>query len=174
MGRIFHRRPGLGSFPGSFPPTSAEDNARHASRRAAVALLILGISIVIFAIGFSTSVSLAAAFIAGGAGLFTGAAAQTALLRHQRKIGASLANVASIAALWAIAWAGSKPFASLADGWLGSHVGILPTCLILATPAIAIAFGELLLPRRIKSGINVWAERSCCTSFLVRTSCRPR
>ena len=38
-------------------------------------------------------------------------------------------------AVWAIAWAGSKPFASLIDGLLGSWIGPQWTGLILATPA---------------------------------------
>jgi MFS family permease len=148
---------GWGSVLGSLPPTSARSNTQNASRRAAYALLVLGVSIVVFAMGFSTSISLVAAFVAGGAGLFTGAAAQTALLNHQRKSGASLTSVASVAALWAIAWAGSKPFASLADGWLGSHIGIVQTALILASPAIVIAVCEILLPEGLKKQIKVRA-----------------
>ena len=37
---------------------------------------------------------------------------------------------------WAIAWAGSKPFASLVDGTLGSWIGPQWTGLILAAPAL--------------------------------------
>jgi hypothetical protein len=48
-------------------------------------------------------------------------------------------------ALWAIAWAGSKPLASLADGWLASHVGVFRAGMVLAAPAFAVALLELFL-----------------------------
>ena len=96
---------------------------------------------------------------AGAAGLFAGTAAQTALLRHHQKNGPDVAAVASVAALWAIAWAGTKPFASLLDGLLASHIGIVPTSAALAGPAIFIALGELMLPARVKRRINDRAKR---------------
>ena len=108
--------------------------------------------------GISVLVSLVAAIVAGAAGLFTGTAAQTALLRHQKKTGAGVATVASVAALWALAWAGTKPFASFLDGWLASHIGIVFTSIVLASPAVAIALCELLLPEFAKRTINEFAE----------------
>ncbi len=150
---------GWGSVLGSLPPTSVKDNgAQRASRHAAVSLLVLGVSVVVFTMGFSTRTSLVAAIVAGAAGLFTGTAAQTALLGHRKKTGAGVATVASVAALWAIAWAGTKPFASLLDGWLASHFGILSTSIVLASPAVIIALCELLLPAGIKRCINDCAE----------------
>ena len=45
-------------------------------------------------------------------------------------------KTAAVMAVWAIAWAGSKPFASLIDGTLGSLIGLQWTGLILAAPAL--------------------------------------
>ena len=150
---------GWGSVLGSLSPTSSKDNgAQRACRRAAVSLLFLGVSVVVFTMGISVLVSLVAAIVAGAAGLFTGTAAQTALLRHQKKTGAGVATVASVAALWALAWAGTKPFASFLDGWLASHIGIVFTSIVLASPAVAIALCELLLPEFAKRTINEFAE----------------
>jgi len=151
---------GWGSVLGSMKRTSTgKYTAQHASRRAAISLLFLGASIVVFTIGFSFGVSLGAVVMAGAAGLFAGTAAQTALLRHHQKNGPDVAAVASVAALWAIAWAGTKPFASLLDGLLASHIGIVPTSAALAGPAIFIALGELMLPARVKRRINDRAKR---------------
>ena len=150
---------GWGSVLGSLPPTSAKvSSAQYASRRAAISLLFLGGSIVVFTLGSSFKVSLGAAIAAGAAGLFTGTAAQTALLRHHQKNGPDVAAVASVAALWAIAWAGTKPFASFLDGWLATHIGILSTSIALTAPAIAIALCELMLPACFKRHINDWAN----------------
>jgi hypothetical protein len=39
-------------------------------------------------------------------------------------------------AVWAIAWAGSKPLASLADGLLAGWIGVHWTGVVLALPAL--------------------------------------
>jgi len=146
---------GWGSVLGSLRPTSVGvKSAQYASKRAAVSLLVLGLSVVVFTMGLSIPASLIAAAATGAAALFTGTAAQTALLGHQNKTGADVAAVASVAALWAIAWAGTKPFASLLDGWLASHIGIVATSVVLALPAISIALCELLLSADIKRRVN--------------------
>lgn len=150
---------GWGSVLGSMPRTSTGNNsAQHASRRAAISLLFLAASIVVFTMGFSFGVSLGAVVMAGAAGLLAGTAAQTALLRHHQKNGPDVAAVASVAALWAIAWAGTKPFASLLDGLLASHIGIVPTSATLAGPAIFIALCELMLPAWAKKLIENCAK----------------
>jgi hypothetical protein len=38
-------------------------------------------------------------------------------------------------AVWAIAWAGSKPLASITDGLLAGWIGVRPTGMLLALPA---------------------------------------
>ena len=163
---------GWGSVLGSLPPTSAQnDGGRRASRYAALSLLVLGVSVVAFTRGISLPATLAAAVAAGTAGLYTGTAAQAALLSHKEKAKASMATAASITALWAIAWAGTKPFASLLDGWLASHLGLMRTGIILASPALIIALCELLLPpsirKFIKSGAAQMTSRVLTTSHAV-------
>jgi MFS family permease len=143
---------GWGSVLGSLIPTSTKiHNSRGASRRAAVSLLFLGGSVIAFTMGLWGPFSLIAASLAGAAGLFTGSAAQTALMRQK-------INPTSVAALWAIAWAGSKPLASLADGWLASNIGIWLTSIAMATPAIFIGLCEIFLPGRTKSHIRKVAK----------------
>jgi quinol-cytochrome oxidoreductase complex cytochrome b subunit len=151
---------GWGTVLGSLPPTSREENdTRDASRRAAKSLLVLSISVVVFSMGISAQISLVAAFSAGAAALFTGTAAQTALLRHHENKFSSVASVASVAALWAIAWAGTKPFASLLDGWLASHIGILFTSMALGAPAFIIAMCEIHLPDHTKESIRTYGGK---------------
>jgi predicted MFS family arabinose efflux permease len=148
---------GWGSVLGSLPLTSKKDNAKRASKRAAIGLVILSVSVLIFTSGFSPLISLLAAFVAGVAGLYTGTAAQTALLRHQKNL--AVVSVASVAALWAIAWAGTKPFASLLDGVLATHLGLTHSAFILVLPALAIACGEIAIPSSRKKRIDAWAGR---------------
>jgi MFS family permease len=165
---------GWGSVLGSLPPTSTRDhNPQSATRRAAISLLVLGLSVVVFTLGLWTPVSLVAAVAAGAAGLFTGSAAQTALLRHQTSASptlASVASVASVAALWAIAWAGTKPFASLLDGWLASRIGIVPASDVLVLPAILIALMEIFLPKRVMNYIRMLMQQ--CVTILISSVIR--
>ena len=92
---------GWGSVMGSLPPAPANDKgAQKASQHAAISLLILGAAVVVFMLGISVQVSLIAAIATGAAGLFTGTAAQTALLRHHTNTAASAATVTSVMALW--------------------------------------------------------------------------
>ena len=138
---------GLGTVLGACLPTRRlASSERSASERAAWSLLVLALCMIVFVWGFSAWVSAAAATGAGVAGLLTGSAAQSLLLRIA---GPGLAT--KVMALWAIAWAGSKPIASLTDGWLASTVGIRPAGIALAAPALTIALLELLLPGPIKT-----------------------
>jgi MFS family permease len=143
---------GLGTVLGAMVPTKPST-----ARRAAWPLLGLGLSVVIFTAGINVWLSLLAALSAGVAALLTGAAAQALLLRNT-----SPRQATQVMALWAVAWAGSKPLASLMDGWLASHVGILHTGMILATPALSIALLELFLwPQRrarLKSYANAFKK----------------
>ena len=49
-------------------------------------------------------------------------------------------------AIWAIAWAGSKPVASLSDGVLARSIGIKWTGVALAAPALIPIAALLALP----------------------------
>lgn len=141
---------GWGTVIGSLSPTTRRRavNPARVSRRAAWSLLVLAISVVVFTEGVSPDVSLLAAFATGAAALFTGAAAQTLIVGQHRD------NAASVAGLWAIAWAGTKPIASLLDGGLASHFGVLAAGVILAFPAALLALCELLLSSRSKKQIK--------------------
>jgi predicted MFS family arabinose efflux permease len=147
---------GIGTVLGSFRESKRvkQRGPSTSSRRAALSLLVLAIAIVFFAAGIDRWVSLAAAFVAGAAALRTGATTQAQLVRQGPKY------TASVMALWAIAWAGTKPLASFSDGWLASHAGVRWAGFILTIPAIGLALGELLLPKRWKSGIKSAARTS--------------
>jgi hypothetical protein len=83
-----------------------------------------------------------AALGAGASCLVANSVTRAALAAHAGEHGAA------VMAVWAIAWAGSKPFASLLDGILGSSVGVQWTGLLLALPAL-IPFVVIMLEPRI-------------------------
>lgn len=116
---------GAGSVLGALLPRRKSQSAR----RAATALAILGGSIVIFALVPSIWVSTAAAFAAGVAGLVAGSAAQAMLVGM-----AGPGRAVRVMGLWTVAWAGSKPIASIVDGSLPALVGIRWTGVLLASP----------------------------------------
>jgi len=142
---------GLGTVLGSLWPRRGPKSwgKSQTSRRAAGWLLLLAVAVVVFSIGIATWVSLAAAFAAGVAALGTGAVTQTQLVRLRPRY------AASVMALWAVCWAGSKPIASLVDGWLASivpHLWIV--AVLLALPAVLLAGAEIVLPRKAKDSIR--------------------
>jgi predicted MFS family arabinose efflux permease len=151
---------GLGTVLGSLRPQkrsgslgTAESNAPETSRRAAKYLLMLAVSIILFASGISVWISAAAAFSAGVAALLTGAIIQTWLVQ------ANSGNTASVMALWAIAWAGTKPIASLADGWLANSINVRAAGVILAMPALILALFEISLPDARKQKIKAVGKK---------------
>jgi MFS family permease len=111
------------------------------TRRAAAALGLLGISIVTFALAPWMWLSVAAAFSAGLCGLVAGSAAQ-AMLRHL----AGRERALQVMGLWAVAWAGSKPFASLLDGLLPSVISVQATGVVMAIPALLPPLVLLVMP----------------------------
>jgi hypothetical protein len=96
-----------------------------------------------------------AALCAGASCLIANSATRAALVER-----AGPDKTAAVMAVWAIAWAGSKPFASLIDGALGSWIGPQWTGLILAAPALIPFLVILLAPR-----VNVWisGRQACAT-----------
>lgn len=139
---------GLGTVVGALVPTKPST-----ARRAALPLLGLAISVIVFTAGVSAWLSLGAAIAAGAAGLLTGAAAQALLLKT-----AGARQATQVMALWAIAWAGSKPLASLADGWLAGQIGVRCTGVVLAAPAIIVALLELFLAPGVKNRLKAWIK----------------
>ncbi len=123
---------GLGTVVGALLPTRPPT-----ARRAAIPLAVLAISVVVFALGISAWLSFLAAVVAGVAGLLTGASAQALLLEQ-----AGPHHATQVMALWAVAWAGTKPIASVTDGWLATCVGVHWSAVILALPAFGVAFLE--------------------------------
>lgn len=135
---------GLGTALGALVPTKPST-----AQRAAIPLLTLALSVIVFAAGISAWLSLLAALVAGAAGLLTGAAAQALLVEQ-----AGPRHTTQVMALWAVAWAGSKPIASLADGWLATHLGVFHAAVLLAMPALAIALAERFLRRSVKQRLK--------------------
>jgi MFS family permease len=142
---------GLGTVFGSLLPTRPVHYPQRSahSRAAAWSLLVLGLAMVLFVTSPFAGLTIVAAVTAGAAGLLTGATAQSLLLKSVEP-----GQATQVMALWAIAWAGSKPFASLLDGWLASAHGIDAAGLLLAGPAVVIAMLELFLPPKRKDGIR--------------------
>jgi MFS family permease len=135
---------GLGTVLGALIPTRPTK-----ARETAIPLGILAVSVVLFAVGFSVWLSVAAAVVAGMAALLTGASTQALLLQT-----AGPRQATQVMALWAVAWAGSKPIASLADGWLASNLGVQSAAVILSVPAIGIAAAELFMREKSRSRIK--------------------
>lgn len=147
---------GFGTIIASLVPTRARapQNTSRTPRRAALSLLGLAGAIILFAFGHSVWISLLAALAAGVAALLTGATAQTLLVRQRPE------QAASIMALWAIAWAGTKPLASIADGWIASTLGVHWAGIILTVPALILGLSVILIHENFKERIKSWA-RAC-------------
>jgi predicted MFS family arabinose efflux permease len=137
---IFIAALGAGNVIGSLPPGSQQASIR----RAALALGVLSIVMMIFVLAHVIWLSVAAALVAGMACLMAGATLKTLLLHHGGGGGAGCQ--ASVMAAWALAWAGSKPIASLADGLLVSPLGVHGTGILLALPALVPAVVMVLFP----------------------------
>jgi MFS family permease len=142
---------GGGTILASFVPLRPPSKVRHA----AYPLFALGAAVAVFGLGISPWWSLGAAGVAGVACLFTGSTARALLWAFvpQDQEGQRPA----IMAIWAVAWAGSKPLASLVDGVLATFIGgwmagvlswelpsVQATGVLLAIPAL---IPVLLLPR---------------------------
>jgi hypothetical protein len=101
-------------------------------RLAATALALLGGCMIFFVMAPLAWLSVAAALGAGITGLIANSATRTLLSKH-----AGPQRMAAVMAVWAIAWAGSKPLASLTDGVLVGWIGVRWTGIALALPALA-------------------------------------
>jgi MFS family permease len=136
-------------LPNSFGrPRSPGDSgcqAHDASKRAARWLLALAGFVCLYVLSPWPMLSLAAAVGTGIAALIAGTAAQTPIIVLDNRA------AASVSALWAIAWAGTKPIASIVDGWLAGTIGIWPAVVFLVLPAAALAACELWLPQQLRA-----------------------
>lgn len=131
---------GAGTVCGSF----RRSKHQPAIRLAATALAALALCMLIFVFAPSMWVSCAAALGAGASCLVANSVTRAVLADH-----AGPEQSAAVMAVWAIAWAGSKPFASLIDGALGSWIGPQWTGLLLAAPALIPIMVIVLLPRLV-------------------------
>jgi predicted MFS family arabinose efflux permease len=134
---IFIAALGAGNVIGSFHRTRRTPSIR----RTATVLCLLSLSMMVFAASHWIWLSAVAAFAAGTACLLAGASARALLLHH-----AGPGRQAAVMAAWAVAWAGSKPIASLADGSLASLIGVRPTGWVLALPALVPVLVLVLFP----------------------------
>ena len=128
---------GGGTVVGSFRPSKHEPSLRLA----AVALALLAACMMLFVLSPWVLLSFFAAFGAGVVCLIANSATRTVLATR-----AGPAYEASVMAVWAIAWAGSKPVASLSDGLLAGSIGIRWTGVLLAIPALVPLAVLLTLP----------------------------
>jgi Transmembrane secretion effector len=144
---IFISALGAGNVIGSLRPTRRVPSIR----RGATVLAVLSLAMVIFVSAPWIWVSVAAAFAAGMACLLAGATTRALLLHH-----AGPSRQAAVMAAWAVAWAGSKPIASLTDGGLASLIGVRPTGILLALPALLPAVALILLPAMVTARWSTW------------------
>jgi MFS family permease len=96
-----------------------------------VAVALLAACMIAFVFSPWWPVSVVAAAGAGFTCLVANSSTRTLLSKR-----AGPEHEASVMAVWAIAWAGSKPVASLTDGVLADTVGLKWTGMILALPAL--------------------------------------
>lgn len=144
---VFITALGAGSVIGSLRPSRQAPSIR----RAAAVLGFLSLSMVVFAAASWFWLAAAAAFAAGTACLHAGAITRALLLQH-----AGPARQASVMAAWAVAWAGSKPIASLVDGFLAGVIGVRLTGVLLELPAAVPALVLICWPREGGSSASRW------------------
>jgi MFS family permease len=125
------------------------------TRRAALPLVVLAVAVMIFVVAPGPWVCAAAAAAAGIAGLVTGSTAQALLLQL-----ATPAYALQVMALWGVAWAGTKPIASLIDGAVASQFGITAAAVVLVIPAFTIGMAEICLTKAqkdcLKARMSQW------------------
>jgi predicted MFS family arabinose efflux permease len=132
---------GAGTVLGSFRRSKHQPTLRLA----ATALASLALFMLLFTHAPTMWFAVTAALGAGASCLIANSVTRAVLAER-----AGPEKTAAVMAVWAIAWAGSKPFASLLDGTLGSWIGPQWTGLILATPAL-IPITVLVVAPRIGS-----------------------
>jgi MFS family permease len=122
-------------------------------RRLGTTLLVLAAGISLFSVASSLGVGLAVLVVAGFAYLSSNTAATSRLQLEVEE-----AHRGRIMALWAVAFLGLRPFASLLDGALASLFGVRVAGVVLALPALVAAIGLLAVPRLARSG-PAWLRR---------------
>lgn len=129
---------GTGHVLGTLRPIRSEASVR----RGAAALGLLSGAMMVFILSPWLWLSILGAATAGLACLLAGATLRTLLLNYAD----GPARQTAVMAAWAVAWAGSKPIASLVDGTFAGIFGFRLTGLVLALPALAPAVVLSLRP----------------------------
>jgi MFS family permease len=137
---VFIAALGAGNVIGSFRPSKRRPPS---IRRVAAVLAMLALAMMFFSAAPSIWLSAASAFGVGAACLVAGATARSLLIECA---GGDVKRQTAIMAAWAVAWAGSKPIASLTDGSLAGLIGVRATGILLAVPALLPALVLILLP----------------------------
>lgn len=135
---------GAGTVLGSFRRSKHQPSVRLA----AMALAALALFMLLFVHAPTMWIGVLAALGAGASCLVANSVTRAVLAER------SGSGAAAVMAVWAIAWAGSKPIASFVDGLLGSWIGPQWTGLILATPAILPIVVIVLAPK-----VGLWLAR---------------
>jgi MFS family permease len=130
---------GAGTVLGSFRRSKHQPSLRLA----AMALAALALFMLLFVHAPTMWIGVFAALGAGASCLVANSVTRAVLAER------SGPEAAAVMAVWAIAWAGSKPIAALVDGALGSWIGPQWTGLILATPALIPIMVIVLLPKLV-------------------------
>jgi MFS family permease len=154
MSSCFIAALGGGTVLGSFRPS------RHhpTLRLAATALAALALFMLLFVNAPTMWFGILAALGAGASCLIANSVTRAVLAEQ-----VSREKTAAVMAVWAIAWAGSKPFASLLDGTLGSLIGLRWTGLILAAPAV-IPFLVIVVEPRVGYWTAKWRDLLAITA----------
>lgn len=142
---------GAGAVAASFIParaTSAHDDDALAAIRAPLGALVAGS--LGYALAPSPPVAMAALALAG-AGFLTAQTRATALLQ----LGVREHERGRVMALWSVAFLGSRPLASLADGALASAAGPRAAAVALTIPAMIVAAWLAAAERRRRAGASV-------------------
>ena len=135
---------GTGTVFGSFRRSKHQPSVRLA----AMALTALALFMLLFVHAPAMWVAVLAALGAGASCLIANSVTRAVLAEQ-----AGPERTAAVMAVWAIAWAGSKPVASLLDGALGTWLGPQWTGLLLALPALIPFLVIVAEPR-----VGFWAE----------------
>jgi predicted MFS family arabinose efflux permease len=118
---------GVGMVLGSLKPR----NGRLWRRGMAWYVALLAISVIAFVASPWAVVSIAAALVAGAASLLALSNAQAFLLKE-----VGPAEYGRVMAVWTMAFAGSRPIASVIDGWLAVKIGPSWAGVCIALPAL--------------------------------------
>jgi MFS family permease len=124
---------------------------KAALRHAALSLCVVGAGMVLFSTGISLWITVAGALLSGIGSLLTGATAQSLIVKYTTPD-----QRGRVMAVWAIAFAGSRPIASAVDTSIASFASPQIAGVLMAIPALAT--GCLALPPAIRLGQGFFAS----------------